>query len=44
MITCTLAAIGAGIIFARDVTPMPAQEDAAWFREEARRHIDRIPR
>jgi hypothetical protein len=44
MITCTLAAIGAGIIIARDVPLMPAQEDAARFREEARRRIDRIPR
>ncbi|MEA2814212.1 MAG: hypothetical protein QOI93_1909 [Rhodospirillaceae bacterium] len=42
MITCTLAAIDAGVMIAPGVPLAPAQEDAGWFREEARRRIDRI--
>jgi hypothetical protein len=42
MITYTLAAIGAGVIIALGVPLTPAQEEVGRFREEARRHIDRI--
>jgi hypothetical protein len=43
MITCTLAAIGAGVMIAVGVSLTPAQEEAGRFREEARRRIDRAP-
>jgi hypothetical protein len=44
MITCTLAAVGAGGLIARGDLLTPAQEEAGRFREEARRRIDRIAR
>jgi hypothetical protein len=55
MLTCTLAAIGAGIVLAlgvplaerllRRIKPLtPRQQEAEHFRQQARRSIDRFMR